>query len=105
MTAHVFRERLRAVDPVLRTGRVRRIAATCVEADGPNVALGALCGVEGRGARSERGYLAEVIRVNHESIVLSPLEEGFATFSGAVVCAKASLDRVAVGPALLGRAI
>jgi flagellum-specific ATP synthase len=103
MTQHMLRERLRTVDPILRMGRVRRISATHVEADGPNVALGTLCDIEAHGGAQR--YLAEVVRVNQESITLSPLEEGFATFSGAVVRAHAKSGEVPVGPAFLGRAV
>lgn len=103
MTQHMLRERLRAVDPILRMGRVRRISATHVEADGPNVTLGTLCDIEAHGGAQR--YLAEVVRVNQESITLSPLEEGFATFSGAIVRARAKSGEVPVGLAFLGRAV
>lgn len=103
MTQHILQQRLRAVDPIQRMGRVRRISATHVEADGPNVTLGTLCDIEAHGGMER--YLAEVVRVNQESITLSPLEEGFATFSGAIVRARAGSGEVPVGPAFLGRAV
>lgn len=103
MIQHVLRERLRTVDPVLRTGRVRRISATHVEADGPNVALGSLCDVEAAGDASH--YRAEIVRVNPDGVILAPLEEAATTFSGAVVRARRETHRVPVGTTLLGRVI
>jgi len=104
MTAlHEMQRQLRAVDPVLRSGRVRRIMSSAIEADGPNVPLGTLCEVQRRGGTAWFG--AEVVHVDRESVILSPFEDGAATFSGAAVRASARADLVPVGPALLGRAV
>jgi flagellum-specific ATP synthase len=105
MSLHPLQQRLRAVDPVRRTGRVRRIMATHIEADGPDAGLGALCEVETQSSGGARKCLAEVVRVNRESIILSPFEDGFATFSGAIVRARDEADSVPVGSAFLGRAV
>jgi flagellum-specific ATP synthase len=105
MSVHRFQERLRHVDPVLRRGRVRRILPTSIEADGPNVALGTLCAVETSGPAGRGESLAEVVRVNPDSLVLTPLEEGFTTFAGAIVRAGQQSHSVPAGPALLGRAV
>lgn len=105
MTLHPLQQRLRAVDPVQRTGRVRRIMSTHLEADGPNVSLGALCDVDARSAQGPCRFSAEVVRVNQESVILAPLEEGIATYSGALVHANARAERVAVGAPFLGRAV
>jgi flagellum-specific ATP synthase len=105
MSLHPFRRQIRNLDTVRRTGRVRRIAATHIEADGPNAALGTLCDVETRSAAGSRTYCAQIVGVNRESVILSPLEDGFTTFSGAVVCASAQADKVPVGEGLLGRAV
>jgi flagellum-specific ATP synthase len=96
--------RIRGIDPVLRSGHVRRIMAGAIESDGPNVPLGTLCDVEtrGDGALSIR---AEVVCVDRESIVLSPFDDAVPTFAGALVTASALADRVPVGHALLGRAV
>lgn len=102
MTMHPLHKWLRTVDPVSRTGRVRKIFPTYIEADGPNVPLGALCRVE---ARSNAGFQAEVVRVDEECIILSPLEDGVPTFSGALVTACAEANSVPVGAAFLGRAV
>ncbi|MEI9930265.1 MAG: FliI/YscN family ATPase [Rhizomicrobium sp.] len=95
--------KLRAIDPVLRAGRVRMITATSIEADGPSVALGTLCDVEGDGGLGS--FPAEVIRVNRDSIVLSPLQDGTPTFSGAFVKATMRADSVPVSRKFLGRAV
>jgi flagellum-specific ATP synthase len=105
MSAHPMLQRLRSVDPVLRTGRVRKIMATAIEADGPNVSLGTLCEVEARSDAGPRAFKAEVVRVDRESIILSPFEDGVPTFSGALVKASPRADRVPAGFAFLGRAV
>lgn len=106
MNAHVFQSRLRAIDPVSRTGRVRKILPTYIEADGPNVSLGSLCMVEARSSSGPCVIQAEVVRVDQGSIVLSPFEHGSVTFCGALVTACRHADNlVPVGDAFLGRAI
>jgi FliI/YscN family ATPase len=105
---HAFAERLRLIDPVARTGRVTRILPTYIEADGPNVPLGALCTIEvgGAGGRGgERTVLAAVARVDRDTISLVPFEDRPETFSGARVRAWANDDCVSVGDAFLGRAV
>lgn len=105
MSLHPFAQRLRAIDPVLRSGRVRKIMATAIEADGPNVSLGTLCQVEARGENGTQSFQAEIVRVDRDSVVLSPFEDGVPTFFGASVRASPRADRVAVGPFFLGRAV
>jgi flagellum-specific ATP synthase len=104
---HPFQERLRAVDLVSRTGRVRRILPTFVEADGPSVPLGALCALETRTAagRDRSEILAEVVSVNRDSVILVPFDNASPTFSGARVTACVEAETVPVGDAFLGRAI
>lgn len=104
---HPMRKRLRAVDPVLRQGRVTTILPTHIEADGPNAQLGALCAVESRAnAEADAGtFRAEVVRVGSDRIVLSPLEDGAPTFSGALVTVCAGANQALVGEAFLGRAV
>jgi len=106
--SHAFTERLRLVDPVARVGRVIRILPTYIEADGPNVPLGALCSIETSGAGRRAGArpaIAAVARVDRDTISLVPFEDRPETFSGARVQAWADDDRVAVGDAFLGRAV
>jgi flagellum-specific ATP synthase len=105
MTLHPFRQGLRDIDPVSRTGRVRSIMPTHIEADGPGMPLGALCSVQARPGSPVDECLAEVVRVDRDGIVLSSLESGLSTFAGALITACAHADAVAVGPAFLGRAI
>lgn len=103
MNAHPFRQRLRSMDPVLRTGRVQKIMTAHIEADGPNVPLGTLCDVE---THASDGFLrAEVVRINRDSIVLSPFDDGVTISPGALVRACGRNDNVPVGPAFLGRAV
>jgi flagellum-specific ATP synthase len=101
MTLHHFQNRLRGIDPVLRQGRVRKIMPTFLEADGPNVALGALCTVEAQIG----SFAAEVVRVDRDGIVLSPFEQNGSTFSGALVTARTETATGPVGENFLGRAV
>lgn len=108
MNDHRFLERVRAVDPITRTGRVRKILPTYVEADGPSVPLGALCMIETRptaGGAGSASTLAAVVSINSESVILVPFEEGAPTFSGARVLACTEVDAAPVGDAFLGRAV
>lgn len=98
---HAFVQRLRLANPVARTGRVTRIMPTYIEADGPNLPLGALCTIESRG----RAVTASVARVDRGSIALVPLDDMPATCSGARVVALTEDDSVPVGDAFLGRAV
>lgn len=105
MTLHPLQNFLRSVDPVLRTGRVRRILPTHIEADGPCVALGTICGIESVSGGDMRCFQAEVVRVDREYITLTPLEEGWPTFAGALVTACRHSSHVPVGEPFLGRAV
>jgi flagellum-specific ATP synthase len=103
MNARALIDAIAAAETVARTGRVRKILATHVEADGPNVSRGALCTIETRDARGP--VLAEVVRVERESVLLMPFADGPCTFSGAEVRACPGSDGVPVGDAYLGRAV
>jgi len=108
MTAHPFLRRLQGSDLIGRTGRVRRILPTYVEADGPSLPLGALCALETRsfvGGEAAAPTLAKVVSVNRESVILAPFDGGAQTFSGARVEALPDADTVPVGDGFLGRAI
>jgi flagellum-specific ATP synthase len=102
MTLHPLRAQLRTVDPVLRTGRVRKIAATHVEASGPNVPLGTLCSIEAHGGPA---FAAEIAGIDADRVTLAALEDGRATFAGARVTARADAASFPAGPALLGRVV
>lgn len=105
MNAAPWFKRLNAIDPVLRTGRVRKILPSYIEADGPNVSIGALCLVEARSLVGPCTFHAEVVRVNQDTVILSPFEDRSRTFSGAQVKACAEANVVPVGKAFLGRGI
>lgn len=105
MSAALIRRRLRSIDPVLRTGLVRKIMPTHIEADGPNVQLGALCLVEARSSHGAAAFHSEVVRVDRDSIILSPLSDTVPTFSGALVTACPDANSVPVGRGFLGRAV
>lgn len=105
MKLHPFQQRLRQFDPVVRTGRVRRIMPGFIEADGPDASLGTICEVEGRTAEGPSTFQAEVVRVDRDGVTLSPFEQGVPTRIGALVTASARTDTVPVGDAFLGRAI
>ena len=98
---HAFAQALRLIDPVARTGRVTRIMPTYIEADGPNLPLGALCTIES----GDAPVIAAVARVDRASISLVPFEDMPRTFSGARVVARSDDDCVPVGDAFLGRAV
>ncbi|MDR2856891.1 MAG: FliI/YscN family ATPase [Novosphingobium sp.] len=104
MLARDFQRRLLALDPVEHRGRVRCVLPTHIAADGPNLPLGALCrigtGDDGQGA----AVMAEVVRVDGEGITLSPFAQDVPILVGARVVGCGRGDRVAVGPAFLGRA-
>lgn len=103
MKMHRFQTRMRSFDPALRTGRVNRIFATHIEADGPNLPLGAVCSIEA--LAGAQPFRAEVIKVDRDSVTLSSFDDGVPTFSGALVTADSDGHRVPVGDAFLGRAV
>jgi flagellum-specific ATP synthase len=99
--SHAFAARLALIDPIARTGRVTRILPTHIEADGPNLPLGALCDIE-----TDRGGVAAMVaRVDAGAVALVPFEDRPATFSGARVTARGDDAHVPVGDAFLGRAL
>lgn len=101
-----LRQRLRSIDPVLRTGRVRKILPTYIEADGPSLPLGSICDVEARSGPEQRTFPAEIVRVDTDGVVLSPFEQGASTFAGALVRSRQRLSNlVPVGERVLGRAV
>ncbi len=101
MDDHVFLDRLRGADLIGRTGRVQKILPTYIEADGPNLPLGALCRVDAH----PTPVLAEVVSVGVHSIILVPFDMEARTFSGARVEACVETDRARVGDTLLGRVV
>lgn len=104
MPAKALLERIRTADLVSRTGHVRRIMPTFIEADGPAVPLGTLCTIA-CGPAGARPVVAEVTRIDREAIILSPFEDRPSTFAGATVTALSTGAQVPVGTNLMGRAI
>jgi flagellum-specific ATP synthase len=102
MTVPALLDRIAAAETVGRTGRVTKILATHVEADGPNLSRGALCTIEAQGGEA---VLAEVVRVERDSVLLMPFADGPRTFPGAEVRGCANCADVPVGDAFLGRAV
>ncbi|MEM8694735.1 MAG: FliI/YscN family ATPase [Pseudomonadota bacterium] len=97
--------RIADADLTLPTGRVHRISATSVQADGPDVPLGTLCAIEVRGPEGRGRMLAETARIDRDSVTLVPLETAGETFLDARVSATDRHGRVPVGDAFLDRAI
>jgi flagellum-specific ATP synthase len=104
MKVHPLLERLRSHDPVLRTGRVSAIHATAIEADGPGVPLGTICTVD-TVATDGATLQAEVIRLESDRVVLSPIAGEAPTFIGARVAAVGESGGVPAGDGCLGRAM
>ena len=105
MSGQALISRLRGVDLVARTGRVRRILPTFVEADGPAIGLGALCEIASGARDNNEPVLAEVVGVSADGVVLAPLRAGAAIAPGARVTARPDADAIGVGDAYLGRAV
>jgi flagellum-specific ATP synthase len=99
---HAFLEAVSEAELVVKSGQVRRIHATYIEADGPNLPLGSICDVE---SRSGAPTLAQVIGVNPDHIVLAPFEDSSAIPFGARVRARMEADQAPVGDVFLGRAV
>lgn len=81
---------------------------TYIEADGPNLALGSLCEVEGvSGSHSSdtNPILAEVVSIRDDTVVLAMFDDRRPTFSGARVRAMPDASLVQVGDGFAGRAI
>jgi len=103
LSAHPFLTRLQGETLTARTGSVRRIFPTYLEADGPSAALGDLCHVAANG--DEAGILAQVTAVLDDRIILSPIEQKVPTQAGARVALASQGRAVPVGDGFVGRAI
>lgn len=103
IASHPFVARLRSVDTVVRTGRVRRIMPTMLTATGPDVPLGTICSIEA--PQDEPAILAEVVGIGVDEVVLAPLAGTARIAADALVTALVDSGRSPVGDALLGRAV
>lgn len=104
---HVFLRQLAELELTRRTGRVRKILPTYLEADGPVAGLGALCAVEtvAGDAMGPSTVLAEVVGLRADAVVLAPLEDAAGVAFGAKVTALTETARAPVGDGFLGRAV
>ena len=106
MTAHPFLARLAETDFTRRWGRVRKVAAGVIEADGPADPPGSLCSISVSDGAPDNGHiLAEIVAVAESGIKLMPLQPVDNISLGSIVTAWSRSDRVAVGDAFAGRAI
>jgi flagellum-specific ATP synthase len=96
---------LRSLEVIARTGTIRRVMPTWLEADGPNVPVGTVCEIGVAGNDNGLRSFAEVIRVDANSISLLPYFEVSRIEVGAQVRAVTGAAEVPVGRAFLGRAI
>jgi len=95
-------QRIRASDFAPESGRVRSVAPGVIEATGPCRKLGELCSIE---LVSEEALLGEIIAVDEQRVLLSPLETTRTVPLGARVVALGGGGMVAVGDPFAGRAI
>lgn len=103
MQEHAFLARLRGVDLIRRSGRVRALMPSLIEADGPNMPLGALCTIERRGGREP--MLAEVVKVEERRLFLAPMADPGDLALGAEVVALEETGTIPAGEPTLGQAL
>lgn len=90
-------------------GHVRQVTGLTIEADGPDVGIGALCRIERKGGGSQPGgqqeVLAEVVGIGPRGVTLMPYGACDGLAAGSEVVARGEWPRIGVGEALLGRVI
>jgi flagellum-specific ATP synthase len=98
---------IRSVPMLREVGQVRKVTGLSIEADGPEVGIGALCRIQKKGAaqRPDAGVLAEVVGVKPGSVTLMPYGPVNGLEAGCEVVARGELAHIGVGDALLGRVI
>lgn len=94
-------ERVRAFEPGLRRGGVTRISSTYIEADGPEAPVGAVCAIE----TSTGAVRALVVGIDHQRVVLAPLDRITAVRLGARVTLVDAAVTPLTGDVFLGRAV
>lgn len=82
-------------------GRITALTEDVIEADGPDVPLGQLCEV----GLPDAPILAQVIAVQREHVLLSPMRKGESLQLGYPVRATVQGRQLRVGPELAGRAV
>jgi flagellum-specific ATP synthase len=98
-----LREATSAAELVRRRGRVEQVAGLAIEACGPDVAIGEICRIYPRNARS--GVLAQVVAIRPGKVTLMPFGVTTGLAAGCVVEAIGRDAIVPVGNELLGRVI
>ncbi len=99
MIEHPFLTRIADAELVAPYGEVRRVGPGRLEATGPDATVGDLCRV------GTTGLLAEVAAVDHDGLILVPVEDAVAPRIGARVELARDGGRVGVGDGYGGRAI
>ncbi len=85
-------------------GRVTKVSSLVVESSGPQVFVGELCKIVGRG-RQPSNCMAEVVGLRDRTVLLMPFGETRGIGLDAEVLGTGHSVAVNVGPALLGRVI
>ncbi len=99
----VYRERLRASEPLKVWGRVRQAVGLVIESDGPPASVGETCEIYSEG--TEDPVLAEVIGFRDKSILSMPICEVGGVKLGDRVVSKKLRATIGVGEGLLGRVV
>ncbi len=99
----VYRDRLRASDPLKVWGRVRQAVGLVIESDGPPASVGETCEIHSEG--SDDPVLAEVIGFRGKSILSMPISEVGGVKLGDRVVSKKLRATIGVGEGLLGRVV
>ncbi len=98
-----YTQRLKDIEPLRISGRVRQASGLVIESDGPPASIGELCEIHSAG-RNEP-IMAEVIGFRSSSVLLMPIYEmGGIQLNDRVVSRKVR-PTVAVGEQLLGRVV
>ncbi|MDB5438797.1 MAG: hypothetical protein JWM33_1224, partial [Caulobacteraceae bacterium] len=107
MNSHPYRRALAHAPLVVRTGKVRKILPTYIEADGPHAPRGAICTIQSIpvGEAKPQPITAQVISVSESGVVLAPFDDAATTFCGARVEAGANRDLAPVGDGFCGRVV
>lgn len=93
---------MRTTRPFLRVGRITRVFAIGLEADGPDAQLGEVCELEASAAHRVK---AEVVSVQEGRVLLMPYGTTQGIAVGSKVIATGEVPHIDVGPALLGRVV
>ena len=96
-------ESLETLEPIRRVGHVVEAIGLVLESDGPAVAVGETCRIDGLPGGAS--VLAEVVGFRGSRVLLMPLAELHGVAPGATVSACGTALQVPVGEELLGRVV